>query len=69
MLAGMPWLRGRSLEEYLQQSGQILRRAIALPIFYRMDEVRIAAIAREVDAALRESAETPNQAVCERAGG
>jgi len=65
----MPWLRGRSLEEHLQQSGQILRRAIALPIFYRMNEVRIATIAREVDAALRESAEAPSQAVCERAGG
>ena len=69
MLAGMPWLRGCSLEGYLQQSGQILRRAIALPIFYRMDEVRIATIAREVAAAVRESAETPSQALCERAGG
>ena len=52
MLGKADWLKGRTLEEYFTQSGGILRRAIALPIFYKMDEARIATIAQELRAAL-----------------
>ena len=52
MLGKADWLKGRTLEEYFKQSGGILRRAIALPIFYKMDEARIATIAQELRAAL-----------------
>lgn len=55
MLGRADWLKGQTLERALQQSGQILRTAIALPIFYKMDETRIAAIAHELRQALAES--------------
>lgn len=52
MLARTDWLKGHTLERYLEQSGRILRSAIALPIFYKMDEARIAIIAQELGQAL-----------------
>ena len=55
MLGKADWLQGRTLEEYFKQSGEILRRAIALPIFYKMDEARIAAIAQELKGALAQA--------------
>jgi hypothetical protein len=55
MLGKAEWLKGRTLEEYFKQSGGILRRAVALPIFYKMDEARIANIAQELKAALAQA--------------
>lgn len=55
MLGKAEWLKGRTLEDYFAQSGGILRRAIALPIFYKMDEARIATIAQELKGALAQA--------------
>ena len=55
MLGKAEWLQGRTLEEYFKQSGEILRRAIALPIFYKMDDARIATIAQELKGALAQA--------------
>jgi len=55
MLGKAEWLKGRTLEDCFKQSGEILRRAIALPIFYKMDEARIAAIAMELKMALAQA--------------
>jgi len=52
MLGKADWLKGQTLENYFARSGEILRRAIALPIFYKMDEARIATIAAELQNAL-----------------
>jgi len=55
MLADASWLGTNTLEGYFKQSDDILRRAIALPIFYRMDKNRISQIAQEVRSALLEA--------------
>jgi 8-amino-3,8-dideoxy-alpha-D-manno-octulosonate transaminase len=52
MLTGSKWLRGQSLAEHFKQSDEILKRAIALPIFFRMDAARITQVAHEVRRAL-----------------
>ena len=55
MLGKAAGLKGQTLEDYFKQSGGILRRAIALPIFYKMDEARIATIAQELKGALAQA--------------
>ena len=55
MLAKMKWLKGKTLEDFLKPSGEILRRAIALPIFHNMDNARCELIARELEKALSEA--------------
>jgi len=54
ILARSAWLKGRTLENYFGRSGEILRRAIAFPILYKMDESRISKIAVELQKALAE---------------
>ncbi len=54
MLGSMPWLNGGKLEQHLEKSSSILRRAIALPIFYKMDQTQIAKVAEEVANAIAE---------------
>jgi len=55
MLANAPWRTGgQSLEDCFAKSGHILRSAIALPIFYRMDEARLVAVANSLKASLSE---------------
>jgi len=55
MLGKAEWLQGRPLEDCFKQSGEILRCAIALPIFYKMDDARNATIANELRAALAQT--------------
>jgi 8-amino-3,8-dideoxy-alpha-D-manno-octulosonate transaminase len=54
LLGDMAWLGGKSLVDYFDKSERILRRALALPIFYKMDDARIATIAEEVARAIGE---------------
>jgi len=55
MLAHAGWLQGKTLATYFEASGEILRRAIALPIFHNMDKTRIEHIARELHTALSQA--------------
>jgi 8-amino-3,8-dideoxy-alpha-D-manno-octulosonate transaminase len=48
LLAGVPWLKDKTLAQHCAPSDAILRRAIALPIFYKMDAARIEFIAAQV---------------------
>jgi len=52
MLAGAGWLGGQGLAGHFKQSEEILRTAIALPIFFRMNEERINEVAQQVRHAL-----------------
>jgi len=57
LLADTPALHGATLAQHCEPSERILRRAIALPIFYKMDDARFAQIATEVEGALRQTRE------------
>jgi len=56
LLAGLPWMQGRTIAEHCRPSETVLRQAIALPIFYKMDSARIEHVATQVAAAVGQHA-------------